>query len=169
MVLLRGVNVGRHHRIRMPALRAVLEGIGGTDVQTYVQSGNAVLDWEGTSADLEVRVRSSLAEQEGLDVPVLVRTGAELARVVEGNPWPDEALEPKLLHVAFLSGEPDPAALATVDHEALLPERLAVGERALYLYYAGGVQRSRLDRIRLGVDATARNWTTTVALRDLSA
>ena len=80
-------------------------------------------------------------------------------RVVEASPWYD--LDPKHFHVAFLSGDPDPAKVAAIDHEALLPERVVVGERVLYLDYALGAGRSTgLDRLRLGVDATARNWRT---------
>jgi len=134
-----------------------------------VQSGNAVLDRTGSAATLEREVRAALVADHGLDVPVMVRTGPELTDVVDVCPWRGEELDPKLLHVAFLSGEPDAVALAAVDHDALLPERLAVGPRCLYLDYAGGVQRSRLDRIRLGVDATARNWRTTLALQEMSA
>ena len=167
MVLLRGVNVGRHHRIAMPAFRALLEALGGRDVQTYVQSGNAVLSWDGSASELEVATRAGLAAL-GLDVPVLVRTGAELARVHAQNPWRAQNLDPKLLHVAFLSGKPDPARLAAVDHAALLPERLAVGDRSLYLFHAGGVQRSKLARLSFGVDSTARNWTTVGTLAGLA-
>ena len=165
-VLLRGVNLGRHNRISMPDFRAVLEGLGCRDVQTYVQSGNAVVDHDGTTAELERLVATALAEH-GLPVPVMVRTGDELARVVEASPWLD--LDPKLFHVAFLAGEPDPDKVAAIDHEALLPERVVVGERVLYLDYALGAGRSKgLDRLRVGVDATARNWRTVNALRDLS-
>lgn len=166
VVLLRGINVGKHNRIRMPALRGVLEGLGGTGVTTYLQSGNAVLDWEGEPGDLRREVSAALIEEADLDVAVMVRTGPQLAAVVEANPWPDELLEPKLLHAAFLSGQADPELVAAVDVEALAPERLAFGDGVLYLYYAAGVQRSKLDKVRLGVDATARNWTTTLALRD---
>ena len=166
-VLLRGVNVGRANRIAMPDFRSALEGLGATDVRTYVQSGNAVVDHDGTTAELERVVAAALADR-GLAVPVMVRTGGELARVVEQSPWHD--LDPKLFHVAFLSGDPDPAKVAAIDHEALLPERVAVGDRVLYLDYALGAGRSKgLDRLRLGVDATARNWRTVQALRDLAA
>lgn len=168
-VLLRGVNVGRHNRISMPDLRRVLEGLGGTDVRTYVQSGNAVLRWPGTPPSLEQQVAAALEAELGLRVPVMVRTAAELDAVVAGNPWADEDLDPKRFQVAFLSGPPDPARLAAVDHEALLPERLAAGDRVLYLWHAEGVQRSKLERVRLGdVEATSRNWTTVTALRDLT-
>lgn len=169
VVLLRGINLGRARRLAMVDLRSLLEGLGGRGVRTYVQSGNAVLDWEGAPGDLGRQVRSALAAQHGLDVPVMVRTGPQLAAVVAAHPWAGEALDPKLLHVAFLSGPPDPVLVAAVDPTALLPERWALGEQAVYLYYAGGVRASRLDRIRLGADLTARNWTTTLALRELSA
>ena len=166
VVLLRGVNVGRHNRISMPELRAVLEGAGCCDVQTYVSSGNAVVDHPAATAELERLVAAALAEH-GLLVPVMVRTGDELARVVEDSPWSD--LDPKRFHVAFLSGDPDPAEVAAIDHEALLPERVVVGDRVLYLDFAHGAGRSTgLDRLRLGVEATARNWRTVTALRDLA-
>ncbi len=167
VVLLRGVNVGGHNRISMPDFRAVLEGLGCRKVQTYVQSGNAVVDHDGTPEQLERDVAEALAAR-GLRVAVMVRTGDELARVVEQSPWTD--LDPKLFHVAFLSGDPDPAKVAAIDHEALLPERVVVGDRVLYLDYALGAGRSKgLDRLKLGVDATARNWRTVTALRDLAA
>ena len=167
VVLLRGVNVGGHNRIAMADLRTLLEGIGCRDVQTYVQSGNGVVDHDGPPQQLERDVARALADR-GLPVPVMVRTGEELARVVEASPWTD--LDPKHFHVAFLSGEPDPAKVAAIDHEALLPERVVVGDRVLYLDFAHGAGRSTgLDRLRLGVDATARNWRTVLALRDLAA
>ena len=125
-----------------------------------------MVDHDGTTTELERTVAEALAAR-GLPVPVMVRTGAQLARVVEESPWHD--LDPKLFHVAFLSGDPDPAKVAAIDHEALLPERVVVGERVLYLDYALGAGRSKgLDRLRLGVDATARNWRTVNALRDLA-
>ena len=126
VVLLRGVNLGKHNRISMPDFRTLLEGVGCREVQTYVQSGNAVVEHDAGPAELERLVAAALTEH-GLPVPVMVRTGDELARVVEASPWQD--LDPKLFHVAFLSGDPDPEKVAAIDHEALLPERVVVGER----------------------------------------
>ena len=168
VVLLRGVNVGKHHRISMSTFRDVLESIGCTEVQTYLQSGNAVLSWAGGQDQLADAVRGALERSAGLSVLVMVRSGAELAAVVEANPYASESFDPKLLHVAFLSGPADPQRLAAVDHDALLPDRMAVGDRAVYLRYASGSQGSALGRLRLGVDTTARNWTTVTALRDLA-
>lgn len=150
----------------MPDLLAVLEGTGCQSVRTYVQSGNAVVEHRGSTAELELTVAAALADR-GLSVPVMVRTGEQLAQVVAASPWSD--LDPQHFHVAFLSGQPEPSTVAAIDHQALLPERVVVGERVLYLDYAMGVGRSRgLDRLRLGVDATARNWRTVRALLELA-
>ncbi len=40
--LLRGVNVGGNNRLKMADLRAAVESLGHTDVETYLQSGNVV-------------------------------------------------------------------------------------------------------------------------------
>ncbi|MGW2995759.1 DUF1697 domain-containing protein, partial [Streptomyces sp. NPDC001193] len=40
--LLRGINVGGARKVPMAELREVLEGLGLTEVRTYLQSGNAV-------------------------------------------------------------------------------------------------------------------------------
>ena len=42
VALLRGINLGPHKRVAMPALRALVAGLGHTDVATYIASGNVV-------------------------------------------------------------------------------------------------------------------------------
>lgn len=165
-MLLRGVNLGARNRIAMGDLRALLEGVGCTEVRTHLQSGNAVVVTRRTPASLEKAVAAALVEH-GLPVVVMVRTAAELARVVRDCPW--EGLDPGRLQVGFLSAEPDSAAVAAIDHRALLPERVVVGERVLYLDQAPGIRTSRLNGLRLGVDVTARNWRTVLALHELAS
>ena len=43
VALLRGVNVGKHNRVKMTDLRAALGSAGHTGVSTHIQSGNIVL------------------------------------------------------------------------------------------------------------------------------
>ena len=166
-VLLRGVNVGSHNRIRMPALVEVLDGIGCTDVETYVQSGNAVVTSALRPAALERAVHEALLPV-GIDSVVLVRTRRDLDAVVASDPWP--SADPKLHHVAFLSSRVPASALP--DPDDIAPEEVVVGPaRTLHVHYARGVHASRLgNRLsdkRLGASATARNWTTVLALQDL--
>lgn len=164
-LLLRGINVGGHNRIAMGDLRSLLGGLGCTDVTTYLQSGNAVV----TSDDvgLAARVEQALRDELGLDVAVLTRTAAELDAAVAGNPFDPD---PKLLHAVFLSGDLDPSYL---DVETLRPDLVAVGERVLYVRYAGSSHDSPVAKVlsskRFPVVATARNWRTVLALQESAA
>lgn len=166
VVLLRGVNVGGHNRLPMASLRGLLDELGNGPSRTYLQSGNAVVPYDGEPAALEAAVRSALSSRLGLEVAVMVRTGAQLAAAVEGNPF--EVRDPKMLHVGFLSADPDPALLAGIDHERLLPDRLAFRPRVAYLDYADVSRNTPLSRLKLDVDLTARNWRTVLALHELA-
>lgn len=161
-VLLRGVNVGASNRIAMADFRLLLEDIGCSDVQTYLQSGNAAVTWDGSPAKLAAAVVDALP----LAVSVLVRTGSELEHVVQANPFADEDLDPIQLHAVFLSGRPP-----ELDLESLLPDRLVAGERVLYVAYARGSHGTKaaalLSSKRFPVVASARNWRTVLALQEL--
>ena len=166
-VLLRGVNVGRANRIAMADFRSVLEELGCRDVVTYLQSGNAVV--EAPPDGLAQRVERALRERLGLDVRVLVRTGNELAAVVAANPFPELVPEPKRLHVAFLEGQPDEAVVRGIGLRHG-DDEFRVGDRVLYLAYAGGTQNSALEKPlrRLAGVSTDRNWTTVTRLASLA-
>ncbi len=47
VALLRGINVGKAKRVSMENLRALLAGLGFTDVSTLLNSGNAVFQATG--------------------------------------------------------------------------------------------------------------------------
>jgi uncharacterized protein (DUF1697 family) len=44
IVLLRAVNVGGTGKLPMAAFRKLIDGLGYRNVETYIQSGNAVFD-----------------------------------------------------------------------------------------------------------------------------
>ena len=52
VILLRGINVGRHKRISMADLRRLLEERGYGDVKTYLQSGNVVVSTDRDPASV---------------------------------------------------------------------------------------------------------------------
>ncbi|HEY6075407.1 MAG TPA: DUF1697 domain-containing protein, partial [Gaiella sp.] len=87
VALLRGINIGPNKRIAMADLRAIVGSLGHTDVETYLQSGNVVFTPRRRAKDLAASLSNAIREATGHDVPVVVRTGAELAGVVEANPY----------------------------------------------------------------------------------
>jgi uncharacterized protein (DUF1697 family) len=164
---LRGVNVTGHRKVAMADLRRVLESLGHTDVATYLQSGNAVVTTdESDPAKLERRIEKAVATELAVDTRVLVRTHAELAAVIDANPFPDAVKEPRFLHVVFLSAAPAADATKRIDPQAFAPDEFRFGDRVVYVRYPNGSGRSRLPAAfdRLKVAATARNWNTVVEL-----
>jgi uncharacterized protein (DUF1697 family) len=171
LVLLRGVNVGGRNKLPMAALRDALEEAGMREVQTYLQSGNVVLDDGGATGELATRCERLIADRFGLSIAVVVRTRAQLARVVRRDPLAGAADQPKLYQVSFCASKPAAAAIEKVAARAVEGERIVAHGSEIYAWFPHGVGRSRLAaqlaKQDLGVVATARNWTTVTKLLEL--
>ncbi|MGY1638259.1 DUF1697 domain-containing protein [Geodermatophilus sp. SYSU D00742] len=171
VVLLRGINVGRARQIGMAELREALTARGHRDVRTHLRSGNVVLDSALDEAELVDDVEAAVRERFGAAVPVVVRTGAEVAAVLAADPLGAVATDPSRYLVTFLPRAPEPARV-----EALPPadagEYRVVG-RELFLWLPDGVSNTPLGAWRwddlLGVAGTARNWNTVRKLADMAA
>jgi uncharacterized protein (DUF1697 family) len=155
----------------MAELRALLEGAGYEDVRTHLQSGNVLLSSALSPRKLEAQLERQLAQGLGMDLQVLVRTRAELAKVVERDPLGNVATNRARYLVSFLSKKLPAKAARELDEADLAPAQLVVGGRELYAWYPDGVQRSPaaklLDDKRLGVVSTARNWNTVTKVLEL--
>lgn len=172
VALLRGINVGRNKRVPMAGLRALLEGLGCADVRTHLQSGNALFTVEdGEAGDLEARIADALEAEFGFEVTVLVRAADEFAAVAEANPFVADRVDPKELHVAFLSADPAATAIDALEPTDYEPDEYRFGDRAIYLRLVNGIMGSRLPdwERTLGVAVTQRNWNTVSRLRELAA
>jgi uncharacterized protein (DUF1697 family) len=163
-VLLRGINVGRHKRIKMADLRALLEEAGYGRVRTLLNSGNVVLETDREPEAAARDIERAIAERVGFDVDVVVRTAGELAEVVAANPLGDVATDGARHFVVFLSAPPSPGAMARLEGQDFAPERWVLRGRELHLWCPGGVQDSPLMKAaadpRPAHTATARNWNT---------
>src|SRR5690348_869750 len=99
----------------MPKLRDLLEGAGFQDVATYLQSGNVVLS-SGKSDDAVAReVERLIAKELGLRIDVVVRSRAQLARVIERDPLAKVATNAKRYQVSFLAAKPPAGLKAKLD------------------------------------------------------
>jgi uncharacterized protein (DUF1697 family) len=163
--LLRAVNVGGR-KLKMPDLVRITEAAGGQDVGTYLQSGNVV--FVATK-----KVAGSLAAELetfcGFDVPVLLRSAADLARVIGAMPYDAASAD---LHVTFLDHKPAAAAAASVDPDAGGRDTFSIVGAEVYLHCPGGYGRTKLNNTfwerKLRAVATTRNWRTVNALREMA-
>lgn len=161
VVLLRAANLGARNRVPMAGFRALLEDLGCEDVRTYVQSGNAVVRTRLSPEELAPKVARGLEH----DLTVVVRTAAQLLRVVTRPPFPEP-------HVAFLAEKPGAAQVRELESRDFSGDRAKVAGRDVYLDHPNGAGRTALsnatiERI-LGVRATTRNWRTVTALAELA-
>jgi uncharacterized protein (DUF1697 family) len=168
VVLLRGVNVGRHRRVTMADLRASLARAGYHDVETYVQSGNLLVGTRVGAARLTADVESALHTDLGLDIDAIVRTGTQLRNVLATNPFLAEAVPTAALHVGYAKTKPARAAVASLAARDFGRDRATVVGADVYLCYPDGQGRSKmtgamLEKV-LGVPITVRNWNVTTAL-----
>jgi len=171
LALLRGINLAKRRRVAMGDLRELLETQGYEDVRTHLQSGNVLVSSPLAPRKLEAQLERQLATGLGIEVRVLVRTRAELAKVVERDPLGNVATNGSRYLVSFLSKQLSAKVAHGLEAAEIAPERLVIEGRELYAWYPDGVQRAPLAKLladeRLGVVSTARNWNTVTKLLQL--
>jgi uncharacterized protein (DUF1697 family) len=171
VALVRGINVGTHKRVSMADLRAVFEAVGAENVVTHLQSGNVVFESPESARKLAPSIERELERSVGLQVSVLLRTPADLAKLERSNPYGREQ-DGKKVHVAFLDASPTASRARTLDKERVAPDEFRVAGRHVFLHYPRGYARSKLTNDylerQLSVRSTMRNWTTVKALAELA-
>ncbi|AWN22755.1 hypothetical protein DKM44_05520 [Deinococcus irradiatisoli] len=165
IALLRGINVGGHRKVAMPALKQAFEALGLSDVQTYIQSGNVVFGGEADRADLEAAIERAF----GFPVPVILRSAGEWQHLIMDNPYPEQAAaDGSKVHLTLLGAEPTEAgldALRAIDSGA---DEWTRRGSVLYLYTPNGLGQSKLNPDKLGVLTTTRNWRTVIKLAEMA-
>jgi uncharacterized protein (DUF1697 family) len=146
---LRGINVGGH-RITNDELRAACEAVGLEDVATFRASGNVIFtagDGQDPKAIVD-RIETGLGGTLGYEVPVFLRTAAEVTAIAGHQPFPAELVEASAgkLQVSLLAATPSAQARKTVLALADDEDRLAIRGRELYWLPSGGMMESELDQ-----------------------
>lgn len=173
VLLLRAVNVSGRNRVPMAELRDALQPLLG-DVSTYIASGNIICEHPSDPARACAEVRALIAEEFGVDTPVILRTHEDLDAALAARPFDDDDVVEKMLHVMFLEGSARPGAVQAIEQRLVPGERIAlVGDDLWIDYGRGGVQGTKVTKAvldkALGVAGTARNLRTVRALAELSS
>src|SRR5262249_47595328 len=115
----------------MPALRELLTGLGYADVETYLQSGNAVFTADAPASRVAADVGERLAAEVGVRTEVILRTADELRAVVDRNPM--RVGDPARFMAWFLLEPPAPGWLDGLDLALFAPEQMSAGRLEIYL------------------------------------
>ena len=173
IALIRGINVGSTRKLPMADLRTACVDAGLGPVETYIQSGNLVLDHDDPRV-AEQMLETVIFERFQLDVPVVARTATTWDALVSACPFPDLAeAEPRSLHILVCKRAPAADAVDALVERARDGERIARWGEEIAIHFTNGAGTSRLsptliDRL-VGAPATARNWNTVLKLRAMAA
>jgi uncharacterized protein (DUF1697 family) len=169
VALLRGINLARRNRVAMGDLRRVFEDAGCRDVRTYINSGNVVFRKQAKDrARLARSLERAIEAELGVAAAVVLRTPAELRRIVDAHPFGSDTSK---THVSFLAAKPSAKAVAELARADVAPDRIEVAGTEIFLHLPNGRQGMRIKPsvlAPLGV-ATDRNWRTVQKLAELSA
>jgi len=172
--LLRGVNVGGHNLIKMDALKALCVSLKLKDPQTYVQSGNVIFSTEENDlAKLGTRIQDAIERKIGFRPNVMLRTAAEMRKVVARNPFAKRSgIEPGKLLVNFLAADPGKDAREKALAIKIGPEEMHLIGREAYIYFPNGQGRSKLPwaaiERALGTSGTGRNWNSVTKMLEMA-
>ncbi|MCW3463053.1 DUF1697 domain-containing protein [Chitinophaga nivalis] len=166
IAFLRAINVGGNRIIKMEHLRTAMTDAGFKGIATYIQSGNVLFDSTSTNvASLTKKLEKLLHTTYGFEVPVMLRTVAEMTTVIAQTPFPgivpDKTLQ---IYVMFLSQTPPENAAALVASFQSPATTIHLMDREIYFLVRkelvqGPLDVSQLDK-KLGIPGTVRNWAT---------
>lgn len=163
IALLRAVNVGGTGKLPMTELKKLCEEAGFTSVKTYIASGNVLFKSDKSEAQVKAALEKKLHAYAGKPVGVMVRTAAEMSKVLEKNAFPD--LPGNRTVAIFLDEKPAAKSLEGITGQA--EEKVALGKREFYVYYGEGMAHTKL-KIPGTKDGTARNMNTVAKLIELA-
>ena len=86
IVLLRGINISGKNKIAMSELKKILESNNYSNVITYLNSGNVILNSDNSKEYIVDDIRTLIKKKFNLEIPVYVIDYLELKDILEHNP-----------------------------------------------------------------------------------
>jgi uncharacterized protein (DUF1697 family) len=169
VAFLKAINVGGH-TVSMDRLRALFEGLGLQNVETFIASGNVVFESRARSlAGLERRIGQAVRAALGYAVPTFLRTAGEVAAVAARPPFPPTRIAGAgACNVGFLARAPGKRAAEALLALSTRSDELHLRGREIYWLSRTNLSASRLSYAAieraLGTEATFRGMNTITRL-----
>jgi len=171
IVLLKGINVGGHKKVPMAELREILSKLDFKNVQTYIQSGNVILQSsEKNTQKIEETIKKTIFEHFGFEVSVLVKTRQDLKRIFDNSPFSEEKKQAS--YFIMLHHTPEKELVKIASEKVYEGEEYEIIKNCIYYYSAKGFGQAKFNanffERNLKTFATARNYNTMVKLLELA-
>ncbi|MEZ2415777.1 DUF1697 domain-containing protein [Muriicola sp. E247] len=172
VALLRGINVGGHHKVPMAELRTEFEKMGYSKVITLLNSGNII--FKAASEDeykLQDEIFSNISKAFGFEIPTTVIKAKQILNLTADNPFSNESLHNNIrFYATFLNN--------SSKSQIPLPWQSEDGAYRI-IYHQGRIICSVLDlsvsktpeamgilQSFYGKKITTRNWNTVVRVEN---
>lgn len=152
-----------------------MEGLGYSEVQTYIQSGNIVFKTEAQDKKvLAQQIRECLFDHYQFDVKVMVLSNDYLTKAIAANPFlKREEVDISKVHFTFLDNMPTAESLLKLDTIDYAPDEYRLVDTVIYVYCPNGYGNTKLSNnyieSKLKIAATSRNARTTNILCEMSS
>ena len=162
IAFLRAINLGATRKFAKADIIKAVESIGGTDVETHINTGNVRFDLpERSRAKVEAALEKAFEADRGFEVPTIVFTPKEMCSIVEDADRFTQDHEGRH-YVSLLKKKPTAAGMEKLNDLAGEGERAESGGRAVHLllgpeYHTAKLTNAPVEK-HLGV-ATNRNVT----------
>ncbi len=172
IALLRGINVGGHHKVPMITLKEELKKIGFNNILTLLNSGNVIFESENTVIqEIEEMISTHLEQFFGFKIPVLVRKGSDIVNLVKQQPFSEiNITKDTRLYITFLKENNTKSIVtpwASEDQSFQI-----VGLENNMVYSVLDLSKTKtpkgmevLEKL-FSKEITTRNWNTVVKLND---
>jgi uncharacterized protein (DUF1697 family) len=173
IAFLRGINVSGQKKMNMLQFKAMLEALGFSEVNTYIQSGNVVLK-SSVSSPIKVSriIQEGIYKDFNFEVPVLVMSLAELEETLKLCPFKEPStLETKKWYYVLLMEPPKKELIRALQLVEFPNEHFVISEKCAYLSCEQGYGQTKCNNNffekKLQVSATTRNHRTMMKLMEM--
>ncbi|EKQ57484.1 MULTISPECIES: DUF1697 domain-containing protein [unclassified Clostridium] len=169
IALLRGINVGGKNIIKMNDLKSVLESIGLSEVQTYIQSGNVLFKSSEDKGMLIEKIEQEIEKAFGFSVAVILRTSKEIEQIIKNCPFSEKEIleaesssKAESLYIGILSDAPLEENIKKLDVYKNQNNKYKIIGQEVFLLFHNSIRNSKLanNLHKLDVLVTVRNWKT---------
>lgn len=163
IVLLKGINVSGKNIIKMALLKDALTKTGFTNVTTYIQSGNIVLQSDLSALQVEATINQLINTEFQLQIAVFCLTTVQIKQALQNNPFPESAPGNKVF-ITFLKDTLTTDTLLQIEQTNWGNDKVVIINNILYFYLVDGMGQSKLNNNfferKLRTTATGRNLNT---------
>ena len=169
VVLLRSVNVGGKNKIKMAELKATLAKAGFLNPETYIQSGNVVVESPLTPTQTRASIQQLMQAEFELTIDAVVLAKKRFLEIAAALPFADADVSK--CHVTFLNRTVKVDELAVIDPFIRDGEQVRIDRQIVYLHCPHGYGNTKLTNglfeRKWNTIATTRNWKTVQILAEM--